>query len=162
MACRILLVTDWPNMVISVSLIPSDRPLRAVRIKYSRPQKRRRELSAFPSARASMALCSTSGGRMLRKRERKMVPERAAVSAGRAVKEEAMISFRPEVGWSMGLPPFLAMTFMHLWVLESPEPAVVFIFRQQFFMGRCGDFSVLSYPQDLAGFREGAETVGNE
>ena len=82
MACRILLVTAWPKMVISVSLIPSDRPLRAVRIKYSRPQKRRRELSAFPSARASMALCSTSGGRMLRKRERKMVPERAAVSAG--------------------------------------------------------------------------------
>ena len=70
-----------------------------------------------------------------------MVPERAAVSAGWEVKEEAMISFRQEVGWYMG---------------------VVFIFRQQSFMGRCGVFSILPYPQDLAGLWEGVETVGNE
>lgn len=29
-------------------------------------------------------------------------------------------------------------------------------------MGRCGDPAILSYPQDLAGLWEGAETVGNE
>ena len=54
------------------------------------------------------------------------------------------------------------MTFMHTRGLQGPEPAVVFIFRQQFFMGRCGDFSILPYPQDLAGLWEGVETVGNE